>query len=97
MDPMQPFTAPVLLGEFGESSQTPWLMNVEAYVQELDMDFTYWAVNGGPKPSGDTEPYGLFEEGWSGVRKDARLDALRALQTPTRGPGLDPRDACPSP
>jgi aryl-phospho-beta-D-glucosidase BglC (GH1 family) len=97
MDPMQPFTAPVLLGEFGESSQTTWLTNLESYMTKLDMDHTYWALNGGPKASGDTEPYGIFEEGWTSVRPDPRIAALRALQAPTRGPGVSAGDACPAP
>ena len=49
MDPGQPFTAPVLLGEFGSSDQWAWMANLGAYLRELDMDWTYWPLNGGPE------------------------------------------------
>jgi hypothetical protein len=85
------------MGEFGEASQTDWLTNLEAYMRELDLDFTYWPLNGGPKPSGDSEPYGLLEDDWTTVRMDDRLSAIQALQKATRGPGIGgAEDACPA-
>jgi endoglucanase len=89
MDAGQPYTAPVLLGEFGDSSQTAWMDNLEAYMRELDIDYTYWPLNGGPKASGDSEPYGLLEDDWTTVRRDGRIDALELLESATRGPGID--------
>ena len=85
----QPYTAPVLLGEFGADSQNAWLSNLEAYMRKLDIDFTYWPLNGGPKASGDSEPYGLLEDDWTTVRSDARIPELLSLQAPTIGPGID--------
>jgi endoglucanase len=84
-----PYTAPVVLGELGAASQTEWLTNLEAYMQKTDIDFMYWPLNGGPKASGDSEPYGLLEDDWTTVRADARLPALKALQAPRQGPGID--------
>ena len=89
MDQGQPYTTPVLLGEFGSSSQNAWMDNLEAYLVELDMDYTYWPINGGPKASGDSEPYGLLEDDWTTVRRDGRIEALKTLQKATRGPGID--------
>jgi endoglucanase len=91
----RPYTAPVLLGEFGAESQNAWLSNLEAYMAEIDVDFTYWPLNGGPKASGDSEPYGLLEDDWTTVRSDARIGALQALVEPTRGPGID-LPSCPA-
>jgi endoglucanase len=91
----QPYTAPVLLGEFGADSQNEWLSNLEAYVAEIDVDFTYWPLNGGPKASGDSEPYGLLEDDWTTLRSDARIGELQALVEPTRGPGID-LPSCPA-
>src|SRR5207247_2102950 len=62
LDPGQTYTAPVLLGEFGDSTETDWLVNLEAYMRDLDLDYTYWPLNGGPKANGDSEPYGLLED-----------------------------------
>jgi endoglucanase len=90
--------APVWLGEFGDgaSSDPKWLTNLAAYLRETDIDWAYWPINGGPKPSGDSEPYGLLEDDWSTVRNDWRLSLLRQLQPATQGPGVgDTATACP--
>jgi aryl-phospho-beta-D-glucosidase BglC (GH1 family) len=96
--PGHPYTAPVWLGEFGDSATADpkWLTNLAAYLRETDADWAYWAVNGGPKASGDGEPYGLLDDDWTTVRDDWRLRLLRSLQTATRGPGISgAADACP--
>jgi aryl-phospho-beta-D-glucosidase BglC (GH1 family) len=97
-EPAQPFTAPVWLGEFGDSasSDPKWLTNLAAYLHETDIDWAYWAINGGPKASGDPEPYGLLDDDWTTVRDDWRLSTLRSLQSGTRGPGITgSAEACP--
>jgi endoglucanase len=95
LEPGEAYTAPVLLGEFGADSQNVWLDNLEAYMRQIDIDFTYWPLNGGPKASGDSEAYGLLEDDWTTVRSDARLSELQSLQMPTQGPGID-LPACPA-
>jgi hypothetical protein len=95
LDPGQAFTAPVFLGEFGDASQSTWLASFESYARDLDVDFAYWPINGGPKPGGGSEPYGLLDDDWTTVRMDARLIGIQGLMAATRGPGIDPRDTCP--
>jgi endoglucanase len=89
-DPGKPATAPVWLGEFGDSagSDPKWMTNLAQYLRSLDADFAYWALNGGPKAAGGEEPFGLLDDDWTTVRKDWRLDLLRSLQAPARGPGI---------
>jgi len=94
LDPGQTFTAPVLLGQFGAPTQTAWLTNLEAYMRELDMDFTFWVLNGGPKASGASEPFAILGSDWTTVNRDARLTALQAMQKAVRGPGIAAGDTC---
>jgi hypothetical protein len=95
-EPGKPFTAPVWLGEFGDSaaSDPKWMNNLAPYLRTLDADFAYWALNGGPKAAGGPEPFGLLEDDWKTVRQDWRRDLLRSLQAPTRGPGVS-GESCP--
>jgi aryl-phospho-beta-D-glucosidase BglC (GH1 family) len=95
LDPGQAFTAPVWLGELGDGSQSTWLTSFESYAHDVDVDFAYWAINGGPKPGGGAEPYGLLADDWTTVTTDARLMGIQGLMAATRGPGIDPRDTCP--
>jgi aryl-phospho-beta-D-glucosidase BglC (GH1 family) len=97
-EPGQPGGAPVWLGEFGDSasSDPAWLTNLAAYLDATDADWAYWPLNGGPKASGDSEPFGLLEDDWVTVRNDWRLALLRKLAPATRGPGVgDSAETCP--
>jgi len=96
-DPGKPSTAPVWVGEFGDSagSDPGWMNNLGEYLRALDADFAYWALNGGPKAAGGSEPFGLLDDDWTTVRRDWRLTLLQSLQKPTRGPGITPADGCP--
>ena len=96
-DPGKPFTAPLWLGEFGDSagSDPKWMNNLAEYLRSLDADFAWWALNGGPKAAGGAEPFGLLEDDWTTVRKDWRLDLLQSMQRATRGPGVGAGDTCP--
>jgi aryl-phospho-beta-D-glucosidase BglC (GH1 family) len=96
-DPGKPYTAPLWVGEFGDSasSDPKWLTNLAEYLRTLDADFAYWPLNGGPKAAGGPEPFGLLEDDWTTVRRDWRLTLLEALQPPTRGPGISAADTCP--
>jgi endoglucanase len=99
LEPGKPGTAPVWLGEFGDSatSDPAWLTNLAGYLAETDADFAYWPLNGGPKASGESEPFGLLEDDWRTVRNDWRLALLRKLQPATRGPGVgENSELCPT-
>jgi endoglucanase len=94
LDPSQTFTAPVLLGQFGATTQSAWLANLETYMRELDMDFAFWVLNGGPTANGAAEPFAILADDWTTVKRDARLTALQAMQKATRGPGISANDTC---
>ncbi len=88
-----PYTAPVWVSEFGESGEldsSPWFDNLIRYLREGDFDFAYWALNPGPKPSGEDEAYGLLEPDWVTPLDDFRTQALMEIAAPTTGPGVDP-------
>jgi hypothetical protein len=63
-----------------------WWNNIVRYLRERDLDFAYWALNPGPKASGDDEPFGLLQRDWRTPLDDARVRDLRSLLAPTRGP-----------
>jgi endoglucanase len=83
----QPYTAPVWVSEFGTGpSPSVWWTNIVRYLREGDFDFAYWALNPGPKASGEDEPFGLLQRDWRTPLEDARVRDLRSLVAPTRGP-----------
>eukprot|EP00929_Paragymnodinium_shiwhaense_P054125 TRINITY_DN27123_c0_g1_i2.p1 TRINITY_DN27123_c0_g1~~TRINITY_DN27123_c0_g1_i2.p1 ORF type:complete len:454 (-),score=61.46 TRINITY_DN27123_c0_g1_i2:103-1464(-) len=79
---------PVWLSEFGvevdaSSEKRAWFEAMTKYLEELDVDYAYWPLNGGPKPSGDSEPYGLLGDDWHPHKEDWRLRLLeRTLPAP---------------
>jgi hypothetical protein len=84
------YTAPVWVSEFGEGpTSTPWFDNIVRYLKEGDFDFAYWALNPGPKASGDDEPYGLLQKDWVTPLDDFRTRALGPMATASRGPGVE--------
>ena len=93
--PSQAYTAPVWLSEFGvggvsdEMGHT-WLEHISRYLQDTDIDFAYWAVNAGAKPSGEMEPFAWLDLDWQTPLDDWRKDVLQPLFTPQHGPGVDP-------
>jgi len=73
----QPYTAPVVLGEFGTSRSDDFWRALVRYVAERDLDFAYWPLNG-QKWNHDEgklveETYGLLDSSWTGVRHDWKL------------------------
>ena len=87
VDENQPWTAPVWVSEFGTGpAASMWWTNIVRYLRERDLDFAYWALNPGPKASGEDEPFGLLQRDWRTPLDDARVRDLRSLLAPTRGP-----------
>ena len=85
------YTAPVWLSEFGlGATSNAWWENLTRYLKEGDFDFAYWALNPGPKASGDGEPYALLQSDWVTPLDDFRTQALRGMSEPTMGPGVEP-------
>jgi hypothetical protein len=92
--PNQAFTAPVWVSEFGESSHTvdrSWYAHIIEYLHEGDFDFAYWALNAGPKASGEEETFSLLSDDWSSPLSDWRIAPLKTLMRPRIGPGVEPQ------
>ena len=89
--------APVWVGEFGTchtsatciASTTPsdsgfWFAGFERYLQERDLDWSYWALNGTEasgtsRTLGAEETFGVLNENWSGAASAALLNVLQAV------------------
>jgi endoglucanase len=85
------WTGPVWVSEFGTGhDSSAWWDNIVRYLREGDFDFAYWAVNPGPKASGDDEPFGLLEKDWVTPLDDFRTQSLKSIAAPTEGPGIEP-------
>ena len=56
-----PSPVPVWLGEFGENQESLWWHHMIRYLQERDVDFAYWSVNG-EKYTGVPETPGIARQ-----------------------------------
>eukprot|EP00930_Biecheleria_cincta_P083563 TRINITY_DN73115_c0_g1_i1.p1 TRINITY_DN73115_c0_g1~~TRINITY_DN73115_c0_g1_i1.p1 ORF type:complete len:245 (-),score=24.82 TRINITY_DN73115_c0_g1_i1:3-737(-) len=90
-----PYTAPVWMGEFGNSARGHYWNNLMHYLNNYDIDFAYWAINGlkwttghisittgswiAEKPHWSNETFGLLESDYWTVRAAWRLLDLQAL------------------
>lgn len=86
------YTAPVWLSEFGDGAdqtRKDWFNNIVRYLGEGDFDFAYWALNPGPKASGDDEPYALLDHDWKTPLADFRIELIKSIQAPKSGPGIE--------
>ncbi|MDI1434122.1 glycoside hydrolase family 5 protein [Polyangium sorediatum] len=98
----QPFTAPVLVGEFGTchnaatcvsdaTGQGFWFSALRTYLSEADIDWAYWAVNGTQargtgRVFGAEETYGILDTKWEAPASEPLLSSLQALQAVTQKP-----------
>jgi len=96
------------VGEFGTchtsasciTSSTPsdsgfWFANFRRYLQERDLDWSYWALNGTEatgtsRTLGAEETFGVLGKSWTAVASAALLNALQAVITPTATPAINP-------
>ena len=95
----KPYTAPVWVGEFGtchtgadcldgpegQSSQGLWFAGIRRYLDEADIDWAYWALNGTQargtsRTYGAEETYGILDTSWGRPALDGLQTALAALQ-----------------
>ena len=115
LTPNQPYTAPVWVGEFGTCHTTVscfqsstvgsygfWLDNLLQYLEQNDVGWSYWAVNGteasgNSRTYGAEETFGILDPYWNapalsdqlGVSPAVNLLAvLQADMGATQGPGV---------
>jgi endoglucanase len=105
LEPDQLYTAPVWVGEFGTChdrdaarrcirgdapfSQGLWFSSFHAYLDEKDIDWAYWAVNGTQargtgRTFGAEETYGIFNTAWSAPALPELLEMLQAIALPSQ-------------
>jgi endoglucanase len=98
----QPFTAPVVVGEFGTCNTSPdcisgstaqgrWFQSFMQVMADADMDWLYWPLNGTQatgttRTFGAPETYGVLNASWSGTAMPALLQALQQAQPITQRP-----------
>merc|ERR1712037_404871 len=73
--------APVWVSEFGlafqaGSADRAWFEALAKYLADSDGDYAYWPLNAGPKPDGQSEPYGLLDDNWVPIEGDWRRRLL---------------------
>lgn len=95
----KPYTAPVWVGELGTchtgadcidgpegtNSQGLWFAGIRRYLDEADIDWAYWALNGTQargtsRTFGAEETYGILDTSWQRPALAALQSALAALQ-----------------
>ncbi len=83
----QPYTAPVWVSELGVAHQPAevggvWFQSIRRYLDEADIDWAYWAINGTQatgttRSLGAEETYGVLDVTWS---KPASAELSAALK-----------------
>lgn len=79
-------TAPVWVGEFGAPHQPGqgdmhYWTNLMRYLEAVDADFGYWAINPRKPHDNESETYSLVEDDWKTPIQDYRLrDMIRLMK-----------------
>ena len=79
---------PFLLGEFGSNQRDkPWqyLMRI---LRELDLDWTYWCLDGYKCDEQEDETYGVWDYDFKTARHPELLEDLKKAGRPQRGIAL---------
>jgi endoglucanase len=101
-----PIGVPVWVGEFGTchtstscvASTAPadsgfWFAAFRRYLQERDLDWSYWALNGTQatgtgRTFGAEETFGILNRSWTGAASATLLNALQAVSVPAVAPTI---------
>ncbi len=59
---------PFLVGEFGENNRNVYWKFLMKYLKELDLDFTYWCLDGYKCDNQEDETYGVWTYDFKGAR-----------------------------
>eukprot|EP00930_Biecheleria_cincta_P031596 TRINITY_DN21931_c0_g1_i1.p1 TRINITY_DN21931_c0_g1~~TRINITY_DN21931_c0_g1_i1.p1 ORF type:complete len:526 (+),score=53.29 TRINITY_DN21931_c0_g1_i1:310-1887(+) len=74
--------APVWLGEFGTNNNNLWWKHLMRYLQERDVDWAYWSLNGEMRLE-ENETYGIWSMDSKHVRHPWKLADLQKLMVET--------------
>ena len=71
---------PFMLGEFGDNSNSNYWNHLVKYLEESDIDWTYWCVDGykydGTSDKEVDETYGIYNADFSDCRKKFQGDNM---------------------
>lgn len=78
--------APVWVGEFGITSKGDdgdmnYWNHLMEYLEDIDADWGYWAINPHKPEAYDNETYGLLRSDWQTAHDDFRIHDIRKLMT----------------
>ena len=84
-NPGHPYSAPFWMGEFGTGTRNSenW-QNILRLLEENDLDFAYWSVDGYKYP-GRGGDFGLLEDDFQTVRAEWKLKQLQRLMPVLKG------------
>lgn len=75
--------APIWMGEFGTNDVTiSWWSWISSYIQERDLSWGYWALDG-YKQIGVDESFGILMQDYKTIRDPAKLADLQKLMSPS--------------
>lgn len=81
--------APVFVGEFGDGAEfadDQWWGNMLRFLQQYDLDFAYWPINGdvwkNETQVWENEGYGILNKSYSAVRRPAQLAWMQQIVLP---------------
>ena len=82
--------APVWVGEMGAPAfpgkgDAHYWRNLMQFMEEIDADFGYWAVNPRKPHLNEKESWGLVDDDWTQVIEDYRLVGMRRLMKQLMG------------
>ena len=73
---------PFLLGEFGNNTRDEYWIYLIKYMKELDLDWTYWCLDGYKCDDQEDETYGVWTKKFSGARHPEMLKDLKEIGRP---------------
>lgn len=76
----QTYTAPLWIGEFGTDTSDNWWAWFRQYIQERQLSWSYWALDG-EKYVGVDETFGLYLKDYETIRHPWKVADLQALMS----------------
>ena len=71
-----------MLGEFGNNTRDEYWIYLIKYMKELDLDWTYWCLDGYKCDDQEDETYGVWTYKFNGSRHPLMLQDLKEIAKP---------------
>ena len=73
-----------MMGEFGNNNRDKYWVYLIKYMKELDLDWTYWCLDGYKCDDQENETYGVWNKDFSAARYPEMLNDLKFIGRPQR-------------